>query len=451
MNRAVLLVVLTVGYPAIAQLPPAPESGTHSGDKKPMLFVQQRAAELGALVEGDVRQIQWMLENRGEAPLVIERTQSTCGCTIVKLRDEEKTIPPGGSLTLMAEFNSTARAGKQNKKIKIFSNDPVEPELHLSFTASVEPLYSVKPAKIVNIRGVRRGEQVSHTIDFVAAPDRKAIEQLELEFDEEGPLTFSQEPFVEGKNRGVRVRMTVGDYVGIGPLSTSVTAKIRVDGIERERTMPVRGRVVGSLTWTPLVVDETRTRVRPGKRFAPITVKSSENAPFEIVDATCGEYLDVNVETPRSARKPTQYTFQLTARDGAPIGPFATELVVRTNVLDQPVIRVPVFGIVAAPLDIDPPVVLLRQDGTDVGMRRRIKLQALPQVALDVTGITCSEGAVTAAVDLAASASHRHLRMIEVRLTGKLPKGTHEAVLTVSTSVSGAEELKIPVVITVPD
>ena len=450
MHRVALLTALLATTPVVAQLPPAPESADPSAEKKPVLFAPERTHDLGSLIEGDVRPIEWVIENHGAAPLVIDRTQSTCGCTIVMLRDEEKTIPPGGTLTLRAEFNSTARAGKQDKKIKVFSNDPVEPELHLGFTASVEPLYTATPIKIVNLRGVRRGERVSQTIDFVAAPGRKAIESFEIESDPEGPLSFSQERFEQNQSPGVRVRMTVGDDVGLGAISTSINVRLRIDGVDRERAMPIRGQVVGSLTWTPQVVDETRTKMRSGKKLAPVTIRTTDEVPFNIVTATCDPRFNVSVEAERTVRQPTQYTVQLTVSDDAQPGPFGTELVVRTDVLDDPIIRIPVFGTIAPPVEVDPPLIMLRQDGTDLGTRRRVKLRALPQDGFDVTGITCSVDAVTAAVDEVASARYRHLRMIEVRLTGTLPKGTHEAVLTVSTTMSGAEKVDIPVVIDVP-
>jgi hypothetical protein len=125
-------------------------------------------------------------------------------------------------------------------------------------------------------------------------------------------------------------------------------------------------------------------------------------------------------------------------------------LEVRTSSLDQPVVRVPVFGIVAAPIEIDPPIVLLRQDGTDVGARRRVRLQVPPQVKLEVSRVTCDNDAIAVSVDGAANSRHRHIQYLNVVLARKLPVGSHQAALTVSTNLPGAERLTIPVTVDVP-
>ena len=85
-----------------------------------------------------------------------------------------------------------------------------------------------------------------------------------------------------------------------------------------------------------------------------------------------------------------------------------------------------------------------------MGGRRRLKIQTSGATALDVSDIKCDQVAVTAAVDGAASARYKHLKYLNVVLTGKLPEGSHQATLRISTNVSGAEHLEIPVTIEVP-
>ena len=132
-----------VAAAALAQLPPAPQPIPADAQRRPQLVVEQRSLDIGMVVEGEKRTITWRLENRGSANLVIDRTRATCGCTIVQLKDEEKIIPPGGSLDLKAEFDSTSRVGDQNKRITVHTNDPVEPDVTLEFHAKVEAIYEI--------------------------------------------------------------------------------------------------------------------------------------------------------------------------------------------------------------------------------------------------------------------------------------------------------------------
>ena len=131
--------VLQMWLPISAgQLPPTPTGAGSQTGSRPQLFVAQRSQDLGTIIEGDKATVTWILENRGGADLVIERTVPSCGCTVVQLAEDDKVIRPGGSLPLKAEFDSTNRRDVQTKAVTVFSNDPSEPELKLEFKAKVE-------------------------------------------------------------------------------------------------------------------------------------------------------------------------------------------------------------------------------------------------------------------------------------------------------------------------
>jgi hypothetical protein len=201
------------------------------------------------------------------------------------------------------------------------------------------------------------------------------------------------------------------------------------------------------LTWLPKVIDATRQTSLPGKRLAPVTISSTEKTPFDVVNATAGPLFDVNIEQNKALTPRTEYTVALTLRDDARPGPFGTMLDIRTTSLDQPIVSIPVFGIVAAALEVDPPMVLLRNDGTANGVRRRVKVQAPTTTALEITEVTCDQPAVSVAVDREASSRYRHIRFLDVQLSGKLPPGIHQTALHLVTNRTGSERLDIPVTI----
>lgn len=436
---------------AVAQLPPVPEPTEAESVLRPKLYIAQRVHDLGTILEGDKHIVRWRLENRGSADLIIERTQASCGCVVARLTDEQKTIPPGESLELTAEFDSRGRRGPQSKSVTVYSNDPVEPTLKLEFTADLQFLYIVKPPGLVNLRAVRRGQVAAKTIDILPGSGRKSVEILDLQVSGGGPLSLSAEPLNGVGGTGQRIRISIGEHAALGTLKAQATIKLRVDGIERERVVSIRGEVVGELTWHPKLVDQTRQGSRPGKRFAPVTIRSTDKASFHLLSAEAGKWFDVTIEPAERGSKRTRYSIFLTLRDDAPVGPFAATLKIQTSSLDQPLVRVPIFGIVAAPIEVEPPVILLRQDGTPAGTHRRVKLQAWPQVKLTVSAIASDSIAVEATLDREASARYHHIRFLDVRLlSGRLPAGTHHAVLTLTTSVEGAQRMEIPVIIDVP-
>jgi len=433
-----------------AQLPPTPPKDDSQPAPKPQLFVDKRALEIGTVLEGDTVPVSWLLENRGGADLVIERTGASCGCTVVKLRDDEKTVPPGGKLELKAEFNSTGRFGEQSKGINVLSNDPLERDLKLSFHANVQPLYLMDPSGLVNMGVLRRGETAERTLDITPAPGHGEVTIHGIEVEAGAPISADHVPFEDKDKKGERVRFTVLDSVALGSIAASATVRMSVGGVDRERTIPVRGEIVGDLTWLPKIIDMTRQPSLPGKKLAPLTVGSADRRPFEIQEASAGPLLDVAVEPGRYGKTGIEYSVTLTVREDAPPGAFGTTLRVVTNSLDQPVVEVPVFGIVSAVVEVEPPLVILRGDGSPQGEQRRLRVKTADATALRVLSYECDSPAVQISFDEKASARYAHLRYFDVKLTGPLPAGTHQAVVRLTTDVKTAQRIEVPVRIEIP-
>ncbi len=445
------VVVGTLVLPeAFGQLPPVPGAGDRTAEPEPKLVVAERIFDLGALIEGDKAVATWRIENHGDADLVVEQLKAGCGCTAVKLHDDDRTIKPGGQLDLDAEFDSRGRRGSQRKNISVYTNDPSEPKLKLELTAQVSALYDITPMRALSLRMLRRGETGAKAIEIRPVTGRKVLDILSVDIPPGVPLTVRVEDTEAPRADGKRLLFTIGEDAPLGTLDTLVQLVITVDGVQRNQEVRVRGEVVADLIWLPKLVDVTRVVSARGNKLAPVTIKSTDTATFEVNDASAGPLLDVEFKPIKTASPNTGYQFIMKIREDAPAGPFATYLEVSTSSFDQPLIRVPVFGHVAPLVSIEPPVILLVKNGTQVGVQRRLKLQTSTQTHLGITGITCSIGAVTAELDHAANDRYQHLRFFDVRLTGDLPAGAHEAVLTVSTNVAGAERIDVPVRIDVP-
>jgi hypothetical protein len=271
-----------------------------------------------------------------------------------------------------------------------------------------------------------------------------------VEVAEGDPVQFTLEPVTTGRGAGQRVIVTVPESASLGSVNSVAKVRIDVDGIERERLVPIRGEVIADLSWLPKVLDATRQQSLPGKKFAPVTVSAAEKTAFEISEVSAGPLLDAAVEPGKHPTSKSEYNVVLTLRGDAPPGPFAATLRIHTTSLDQPVLEVPVFGVVAPPVEVEPPAVLLRDDGSPAGAIRRVILRAsLPTQVLEVKELACDDLSVTARVDEEASSRYTHLRFVEVRLRGDPSGASRRATLRVTTGVPGAEHLEIPVAIEV--
>lgn len=81
----------------------------------------------------------YTFKNTGDAPLVINRVQASCGCTTPSWTKEP--ILPGKSGTITAAYNPANRPGTFIKTISVFSNAGTQPTL-LTIKGDVIP----KPA-----------------------------------------------------------------------------------------------------------------------------------------------------------------------------------------------------------------------------------------------------------------------------------------------------------------
>jgi len=86
---------------------------------------------------------EFILENRGTAPLEISKVKTSCGCTTARLKNQ--TLSPGSREILTARFSLRKRKGHQKKSITIHSNDPDTPKLDLFMEGEALPIIGVRP------------------------------------------------------------------------------------------------------------------------------------------------------------------------------------------------------------------------------------------------------------------------------------------------------------------
>ncbi len=433
---------------AIGQLPPPP--GIAAPKNQPRLYVEQRTQELGRVLEGSIVPVRWRLVNQGDADLIITSTKAACGCTVIQLDEKDKIIPPGGSVDINAEYNSKGRRSEQLKTITVYSNDPAEPDLKLKFHASVYRLYMVKPSGFANLGSLQRGQTATKTIDMTPVDNQQTLEISEIISEQKDLFRFTYEPLKHGVRIGQRIFITAADEAPMGKLQANVTITFSVGGIPLQYEMVVRARVVGDIAWQPRVIDTTRQISLPGKNLSPVIVHSTDRSPFEIIEIQENGMFETSFGPLSGAPPQTRYRVKIKLREDVPPGPFGTNLRLITSSVDQPVINIPVYGNIAEPLAIDPPLIYLVQDGTPKGVQRLVKIQVPVRSELKIADIQCSNKAVTAQINWDETGRYRHIRYLDVWLSGTLPEGTHQAKLTMSSTIEGFEHLEIPVTIRVP-
>ena len=86
----------------------------------PVINFERTDHDFGTITEGQKVSYTYKISNTGEAPLIIQSAQPSCGCTVPTFSKDP--IPVGGSGFVTAEFDSSGKPGINNKTITVTSN-----------------------------------------------------------------------------------------------------------------------------------------------------------------------------------------------------------------------------------------------------------------------------------------------------------------------------------------
>ncbi len=96
----------------------------------PQFEFEEMNHDFGTITEGEIAEHTFTFTNTGDAPLVIQSTSASCGCTTPSYSREP--VAPGETGEVQVKFNSQNRPGMQNKTITITANtDPAVTRLFI--------------------------------------------------------------------------------------------------------------------------------------------------------------------------------------------------------------------------------------------------------------------------------------------------------------------------------
>lgn len=103
---------------------------------KPRAVFKETTHDFGQVKQGDVVSHEFVFKNDGGAPLVIDRVETTCGCTAALVSD--KTIAPGKEGKIKTTFDTRGYSGRLSRYIYLISNDSENSRRELSLVATIE-------------------------------------------------------------------------------------------------------------------------------------------------------------------------------------------------------------------------------------------------------------------------------------------------------------------------
>ncbi|PCJ67257.1 MAG: hypothetical protein COA58_02765 [Bacteroidetes bacterium] len=103
--------------------------------KSPKLILDKTEINMGSMGSGEKKTKSINISNAGKSNLEILRIDTDCSCAL--LSPEKNTIAPGETITVAVKFDSLYKKGSQNKRIMIYTNDPVNPTKSVFVRAEV--------------------------------------------------------------------------------------------------------------------------------------------------------------------------------------------------------------------------------------------------------------------------------------------------------------------------
>jgi hypothetical protein len=178
--------------------------------KKPLAVFKATSHDFGKVKQGDVVNHEFTFKNEGEATLVVDKIETTCGCTAALV--SEKRIAPGKDGKIKTTFDTRGYSGRLTRYLYIVSNDGENPRRELSLIADIE----VPPSARIDVDRynvdmglVLEGETPSAKLAIKSAGERELKVELaheNVKFFSGGKPLASPLLLPKGESREIEVR-----------------------------------------------------------------------------------------------------------------------------------------------------------------------------------------------------------------------------------------------------
>ena len=284
--------------------------------------------------------------NNGSKTLVLSRLQAGCGCT-TPIAD--KTIlQPGERGTITVTFDPKGKAGKQDKKVTIFSNSVNDPEKAFWIRSHVRTFVDVKD-QFLKLNTMTLGEPHSVEFDFFPIDPDFTITSMNGTGKHGQFVTGEELQVAEGAPR--RIRITVSQNMPWGAFHS----QLQVSGygrtpegkrIDHKFTVFANGKTFGKIKADKHIIS-LGSQQKGGSYNRSTRIYREDGQPFKVlntvvlqptvsgINATTVANIDGSYEIIVSGTLPPSHT-----------GPINAEVMVQTDVSGEEVLRFRATGVV---------------------------------------------------------------------------------------------------------
>jgi hypothetical protein len=345
---AVAIAGIAPGMTASAQEPPQPAPAAEAPKvektgPRPQALVAQPIVDLGQVVYGESRSLEFVIRNTGDDVLRIHGAKSQCACAVIDFTPE---IAPGAEGKVSVRFDAALSGGPSAIPIEVVSNDPDSPTLQLTIKAEIRYFIEAKPGYVryVVVQDFEADSTVKQLLWAIDGSPMNVTkvespyEFIETSFREATPEEAPEQ--AEGKQLW-RVETRISPKAPVGPIQGFLN--IHVDHPKQKvLKLPISGFVRPMFAVTPPEADWGDIRLGEQGTTASLVV---QNFASEKVAVTGAESTVAGITTEVSeVEAGRKYMVKLKYAPDMPKGKFSGVIRIKTESPKKPVVEVPLRG-----------------------------------------------------------------------------------------------------------
>ena len=308
----------------------------------PRVIVQETIKDFGVVNRGDRVTHEFVIDNAGSGELQITSVKPSCGCTVA---DYDRAIAGGTNGKIKATMDTSNLKGGIAKAVRVYTNDPVNPEITLVMKANVKSQVEIDPgyARFVAVYG----EPQKTIVEKLWSSEYPDLEILAVD----SPFPFVKTSFRESpegeRDKGIegrqwQIAVKLDKDAPVGPMADFIVVKTNHPELKTVR-IPLSGFVRPVLPVTPRVADFGRRELTENQT-ASLEIRNLSSSTVELGEiSTDIEGLEAEIEPIEDGRL---FKVLLTLKPGAPKGDFEGMVTISTSSARQPTVEVSVRGVV---------------------------------------------------------------------------------------------------------
>jgi hypothetical protein len=358
---ACLVVVLTVAgtlavlYSPDASIEPVFELHKKAEGPPPKLeLVGQPAFNFGTMPKHVNGAHSWEIKNVGEGVLDLWLEETSCSCTVAKLKDDDSKkpgeskrivrIPPGKSTPIEVAWE-TRDWNLFAQTVTLGTNDPAKSSISLLVRGKVLPSLAVEPSSTISFPNASNDEAHRASVTIVS-PDQTGLKVTKivnskpaLIVAEATPMTPEELKTLAVKS-GYHLAIELKPGLPLGPFHEELIVQTDHPK-ESEVKLTVAGKITGPITVFPEKLDMFNVSSKTGaSRDLSLMVRGGKETHFEVAQAPA----NLKVAVVPDDKQPVKGRYRVTVSvpPGTPSGFLNQRIILKTDHQQVSQIEIPV-------------------------------------------------------------------------------------------------------------